>query len=72
MIPALLSVIGGLTIPILNVKLAPFSGALSLIAPIAIVWMLIGVVVYFVLRSRNPQALDTLGQIYGGEAAPPA
>jgi len=25
-----------------------------------------------VLRSRNPQALDTLGQIYGGEAAPPA
>jgi amino acid transporter len=70
MIPALLSVIGGLTIPILNVKLAPFSGALSLIAPIAIVWMLIGVVVYFVLRSRNPGALETLGQIYGGESAP--
>jgi amino acid transporter len=70
MIPALLSVIGGLTIPILNVKLAPFSGALSLIAPIAIVWMLIGVVVYFVLRSRNPEALDTLGQIYGGESPP--
>jgi amino acid transporter len=70
MIPALLSVIGGLTIPILNVKLAPFSGALSLIAPIAIVWMLIGVVVYFVLRSRNPGALETLGQIYGGESPP--
>jgi amino acid transporter len=70
MIPALLSVIGGLTIPILNVKLAPFSGALSLIAPIAIVWMLIGVVVYFVLRSRNPEALATLGQIYGGESPP--
>jgi len=70
MIPAFLSVIGGLTIPILNVELAPFSGALSWTAPIAVVWMLIGVVIYFVLRSSNPDALARIGEIYGGEAVP--
>ena len=69
MIPALLSVIGGLTIPVFNVKLSPFSGALSWIAPIAAVWMLIGLVVYFVLRSRDPAALARMGEIYGGDAA---
>ncbi|HEX6655229.1 MAG TPA: APC family permease [Candidatus Limnocylindria bacterium] len=67
MIPAFLSVIGGLTIPILNVTLQPFSGALAWTAPVAAVWMLIGVVVYFVLRSRDPQALERMGEIYGGE-----
>ena len=67
MIPALLSVIGGLTIPIFDVKLAAFTGALSLTAPIVAVWMLIGIVAYFVLRSRNPQALQRMGEIYGGE-----
>ena len=67
MIPALLSVIGGLTIPIFDVKLAAFTGALRLTAPIVAVWMLIGIVAYFVLRSRNPQALQRMGEIYGGE-----
>lgn len=67
MIPAFLSVIGGLTIPIFDVELPPWSGALALTAPIVAVWMVIGVAVYFVLRARNPQALSRLGQIYGGE-----
>ena len=30
--------------------------------------MLIGIVLYFVLRSRNPAALERMGEIYGGEA----
>ena len=68
MIPAFMSVIGGSTIPIFDVPLPAFEGALSWTAPIAAVWMLIGVVLYFVLRSRNPEALDRMGEIYGGEA----
>ena len=45
-----------------------FEGALSWTAPIAGVWMLIGIVLYLVLRSRNPAALERMGEIYGGEA----
>ncbi|HYN63894.1 MAG TPA: APC family permease [Candidatus Limnocylindrales bacterium] len=70
MIPALLSVIGGLTIPFVDVKLDPWEGALAWTAPIVAVWMLIGIVLYFVLRSSNPAALGRLGEIYGGEAPP--
>ena len=70
MIPAFLSVIGGLTIPIVNLELAPFKGALSWTAPIAAVWMVIGIVVYFVLRARNPESLERIGDIFGGEAPP--
>jgi hypothetical protein len=68
MIPAFISVIGGVTIPIVNVTPPAFEGALSWTAPIAAVWMLIGLVLYFVLRSRNPGALERMGEIYGGEA----
>ena len=68
MIPAFLSVIGGLTIPVFDVELPAFTGALTWTAPIAGVWMLIGIVMYFVLRSRNPGALERMGEIYGGEA----
>jgi hypothetical protein len=32
---------------------------------------LIGVILYFVLRSRNPEALDRMGDVYGGEAPSP-
>ena len=40
-------------------------GDLTLVAPIAGVWMLIGVVLYFVLRAMRPQALKELGAVYG-------
>ena len=39
------------------------------IAPIVGAWMLIGLVLYFVLRATNPAALDRLGEIYGGEGS---
>ena len=70
MIPAFLSVIGGLTIPIFDVDIPAWSGALAWTAPIAGIWMLIGLVLYFVLRSTNPAALERMGEIYGGEAPP--
>jgi hypothetical protein len=34
--------------------------------------MAIGIVIYVVLRSQNPEALGRLGQIYGGEAPSPS
>jgi len=69
MIPAFLSVIGGLTIPILNIELGALTGDLVWVAPLVGVWMLIGIVLYFVLRARSPEAVDNLGAVYGeGEA----
>jgi hypothetical protein len=63
------------TIPILDVELPPYETALRYCAPIVGVWLVIGIVVYFVLRMRNPDALGRVGEVYGGEpddsAAPP-
>jgi amino acid transporter len=72
MIPALLSVIGGLTIPIIDVPLDPWEGALAWTAPIVAAWMLLGIVIFFVLRASNPEALRRMGEIYGGEPPSPS
>jgi amino acid transporter len=71
MIPAALAVIGGLTIPILDIELPPYENALRWTAPIVGIWILLGVVIYFVLRSRDPAALERVGEVYGGDAAVP-
>jgi amino acid transporter len=72
MIPAGLAVIGGLTIPVLDIELPPYESALRWTAPIVGVWMLIGIGLYFVLRTRNPEALERMGDVYGGEAPAPS
>jgi amino acid transporter len=72
MIPAGLAVIGGVTIPILDVALDPYGNALQYTAPIVGIWMLIGIVLYFVLRARDPEALVRMGDVYGGEAPAPS
>ena len=69
MIPALLAVIGGVTIPILDIALDPYTTALRWTAPIVGIWIVVGIVVYFVLRARNPDALERVSEVYGGEAA---
>ena len=72
MIPAALAVIGGVTIPILDVALPPYENALRWTAPIVGAWMVLGIVLYFVLRARNPEALARVGEVYGGEVVPAA
>lgn len=72
MIPAGLAVIGGVTIPILDVTLDPYGNALQYTAPIVGVWMVIGIVLYAVLRMQNPDALARMGDVYGGEAPAPS
>jgi amino acid transporter len=69
MIPAVLAVIGGVTIPILNIELAPYENSLRWTAPVAGIWLVLGIVAYFVLRARNPGALERVDDVYGGEAA---
>jgi amino acid transporter len=71
MIPAGLAVIGGVTIPLLDIELPPYETALRWTAPIVGIWMLIGIVLYFVLRTQNPEALQRMGDVYGGEAPSP-
>jgi amino acid transporter len=77
MIPALLFVIGGVTIPIIDLPVGSLTGDLALIAPIVGVWMLIGIVLYFVVRAMRPQAIKDLAAVYGEtdtlpDPAPPA
>ena len=59
MIPALLSVIGGLTIPILDIKLDPYASSLKWTAPLVGAWVVLGIVVYIGLWVMNRAAADT-------------
>jgi amino acid transporter len=68
MIPAVLAVIGGVTIPILNIELPPYENSLRFTAPVVGIWFVIGIVYYFVLRSRNPEALARVDDVYGGDS----
>jgi amino acid transporter len=67
MIPAMMSVIGGLTIPLFDVELPAYTNALRFTAPIVGVWMLIGIVIFLVLWFGNREALSRMGDVYGGE-----
>jgi amino acid transporter len=71
MIPAVLAVIGGVTIPILDVELAPYENSLRWTAPVVGVWIVLGIAAYFVLRARNPEALERVDDVYGGETSAP-
>jgi amino acid transporter len=67
MVPAMMSVIGGLTIPLFEVELPAYENALRFTAPIVGAWMLLGVVIFAVLWLTNRAALDRMGEVYGGE-----
>jgi amino acid transporter len=67
MIPAVLAVIGGVTIPVLDVTLPPYDNYLALTAPIVGVWVIVGVIAFFWLRSQRPEALARVDDVYGGD-----
>jgi len=69
MVPALLSVIGGLTIPLFDVELPAYTTSLRFTAPIVGAWMLIGIVIFIVLWMTNRAALARMGDVYGGEGS---
>ncbi len=62
MIPAFLSVLGGLTIPVLNIPIPALAAPYDIVPMLVAVWMVIGVVLYVVLRGRNPEAMAAIGQ----------
>ena len=63
LIPAFLGVLGGLTIPILDIKLDPLKPPYDIVPLGVLIWMVIGVVAYFVLRSRDPEAVNRVGDV---------
>lgn len=65
MIPAFLSVLGGLTIPLLDIPIPALTEPYSYVPPLVAVWMVAGIVLYFWLRSRNPDAIAKIGAVMG-------
>jgi len=63
LIPAFLGVLGGLTIPLLDIKLDPLKTPYDIVPLLVLVWMIVGVVAYVVLRMRSPDALTRIGDV---------
>lgn len=74
MIPAFISVVGGVTIPIINLELAALVEPYVWVPPLVAIWMIAGLVIGLFLRMQRPAALRTIGQAMGeteGDMAPP-
>ena len=63
LIPAFLGVLGGLTIPLLDIELDPLASPYNVVPLLVLIWMILGVVAWFVLRSRAPEALGRIGDV---------
>jgi amino acid transporter len=63
LIPAFLGVLGGLTIPVFDIKLDPLKPPYDIVPLLVLIWMILGVVAYFVLRSRTPDAVTRVGDV---------
>jgi amino acid transporter len=63
LIPAFLGVLGGLTIPVLDIKLDPLKPPYDIVPPLVLAWMVVGAVLYVVLRSRNVATIERLGDV---------
>ena len=63
LIPAFLGVLGGLTIPLFDIKLDPLKTPYDVVPLLVLIWMILGVIVYFGLRSRSTDALTRIGDV---------
>jgi amino acid transporter len=61
MIIGFLSALGGVTIPIINLTIPPLPEPYNFAPTVVGIWMLTGLVLYFVLRAQSPQAIAQLG-----------
>jgi amino acid transporter len=61
MIPAFISVLGGITIPLLDIPIPPLTEPYNLVPPLVAIWMIAGALIYFWLRARSPEAIARLG-----------
>jgi amino acid transporter len=72
MIPAVLAVIGGVTIPILDVALPAYENSLRFTAPVVGVWVALGIIIYLIFLVARGEALERVDDVYGGEETPEA
>ncbi len=63
LIPAFLGVVGGVTIPILDVPIPPLASPFNVVPPLVAIWMVAGIILYFVLRSRNAETIARVGDV---------
>jgi amino acid transporter len=63
LIPAFLGVLGGLTIPLFDIKLDPLASPYNVVPLIVLIWMIVGVVAYVILRVRDSDALTRIGDV---------
>ncbi|MDQ2964312.1 MAG: hypothetical protein M3R57_00455, partial [Chloroflexota bacterium] len=62
MIPAFIGVLGGTTIPLIGVEVPALTPPFNVVPAIVAVWMLAGIVLYFVIRSQRPDAISSVGE----------
>jgi amino acid transporter len=63
LIPAFLGVLGGLTIPLFDITLDPLKSPFSIVPPLVAIWMIAGIVLYFVLRARSASTIERVGDV---------
>ena len=61
MLVGFVSALGGVSIPILNIDIPALSAPFNWAPVIVTIWVVAGVVLYFWLRARNPQATSEIG-----------
>jgi amino acid transporter len=63
LIPAFLGVLGGVTIPILDVPIPALTSPIDVVPLLVAIWMVVGIVLYFVLRSSRPDTIQRVGDV---------
>jgi amino acid transporter len=61
-VPAFMGVLGGVTIPLLGTEVPPLAQPFDLVPILVGAWMLIGIVLYFVMRQVRPDAIGQIGE----------
>jgi amino acid transporter len=62
MIPAFISTLGGIYIPIADFTPTQLSEPYSFVPPIVAIWIVAGIIIGIVLRGRNPERMSALGE----------
>jgi amino acid transporter len=62
MIPAFMGVLGGVTIPLIGVAVPKLAQPFDVVPALVGIWMLAGIVLYFVVRSSRADAIERVGE----------
>jgi amino acid transporter len=72
MIPAFLGVVGGVTVPIINLELAPLVPPYSYVPPLVGIWVLVGIVIGLYLWASEREKLRSVREAMGETEEPAA